>query len=267
MGDSFTESRGVTYDESFIGLINNKIDSSKIEVLNGAVSSYCPKLYYLKTKYLLEYVGLEIDELYLFIDISDIQDEILYEHFEPNKIPFCVWFLYKTKKFSRTHSSIYYSIYKKFFLKKGSMEYDESVFPDLKNTYKLIQSPEFEHERGIWTINNNILNMWGEKGLKLAEMNTKKLYDVCKKNNINLTVVVYPWPEQIFRRDLHSIQVDFWQKFCEKHSILFINLFPYFINQTDPQDIYDKYFIKGDIHWNLEGHKLVANIISEKLNL
>jgi len=98
-------------------------------------------------------------------------------------------------------------------------------------------------------------------------MSTKKLYYVCAKNNINLTIVVYPWPEQIFSKDLDSIQVNFWRKFCETHSISFINLFPYFINETDPQDVYNKYFINGDVHWNQEGHKLVAHNISERMNL
>lgn len=267
MGDSFTEGRGVTYDESFTGLINRKVDSSKIEVLNGAVSSYCPKLYYLKSKFLLEHVGLKIDELYLFIDISDIQDEILYENFEPNRIPLYRWFLYKTKIFLKTHSFIYYSIYNKFLLKKVSMEYDESIFPDLKNSYELLQTPEFGKNRVMWTLKKDTFNTWGRKGLKLAYMNIEKLYNLCNKHNINLTIVVYPWPEQIFSKDLDSIQVNFWQKFCQKYSIAYINLFPYFINQTDPQDIYNKYFINGDVHWNQEGHKLVANKLLAKMNL
>jgi len=267
MGDSFTEGRGVTYGESFTGLINRKVDSSKIEIINSAVSSYCPKLYYLKTKFLLEHVGLKIDELYLFIDISDIQDEILYENFKPNRIPSYRWFLYKTKKFLKTYSFIYYSTYNKILLKKGSMEYDESIFPDLKKSYKLLQSLKFGQNRALWTLNKNIFYKWGEKGLKLAYMNIKKLYNLCNKHNIILTIIVYPWPEQIFNKDLDSIQVNFWRKFCKEHSIAFINLFPSFINQTDPQDVYNKYFINGDVHWNQEGHKLVATKIIERMNL
>ena len=231
MGDSFTEGRGVTYDESFSGLINKKIDSSKVEILNGAVSSYCPRLYYLKTKYLLEHVGLKFDELYLFIDISDIQDEILYENFEPNRIPFYRGVLHSTKKFLKTYSFIYYSIYRKFLFKEGAMEYDESIFPDLKNGYQLIQTPGFGQERALWTLKKDIYNTWGRKGLKLAYMNIKKLSNLCNEHHIHLTIVVYPWPEQIFSKDLHSIQVKFWKKFCQEHSIAYINLFPYFINQ------------------------------------
>ena len=85
IGDSYTEGIGVPFEKTFVGRLSQKVDRDRVEILNAGVSSYCAKLYYLKTKYLVEEVGLKFDELYVFIDISDIQDEILYRDFQSSK--------------------------------------------------------------------------------------------------------------------------------------------------------------------------------------
>ena len=77
MGDSFTEGVGYPYEKTFAGLLEERLGTG-YEILNAAVQSYSPMLYYRKVRYLLEKVGLEFDELYVFIDISDAQDEVIY---------------------------------------------------------------------------------------------------------------------------------------------------------------------------------------------
>lgn len=78
MGDSFTEGVGLPYKETFVGLIDAQWQK-QYDVLNGALSSYSPIIYYRKIKYLLETTKLKVDQVVVFIDISDIQDEILYK--------------------------------------------------------------------------------------------------------------------------------------------------------------------------------------------
>ena len=51
IGDSFTESLGINYEESFVGLISSVFKNKKIA--NLAVSSYSPAIYYAKINYLL----------------------------------------------------------------------------------------------------------------------------------------------------------------------------------------------------------------------
>ena len=50
LGDSFIEGSGYDYEYTIGGLIQNKL-GDKFEVLNGAVGSYSPGIYYLKTKH------------------------------------------------------------------------------------------------------------------------------------------------------------------------------------------------------------------------
>jgi hypothetical protein len=44
MGDSFTEGISIGWDQAFVGIISNTLERQGIEVLNGAVVSYCPLL-------------------------------------------------------------------------------------------------------------------------------------------------------------------------------------------------------------------------------
>jgi hypothetical protein len=74
IGDSFTEGASGPYEETFVGRFAAAFP--ELDVLNTAVSSYSPSIYYAQDKYLLD-VGLQIDELLVYIDISDIQDEAI----------------------------------------------------------------------------------------------------------------------------------------------------------------------------------------------
>ena len=78
IGDSFTEGIGLDYDKTFVGIISNILNKENIEVLNAGRASYSPVIYLTKIKYLIENEKLEFDEVMVFIDISDAQDEYGY---------------------------------------------------------------------------------------------------------------------------------------------------------------------------------------------
>jgi len=84
IGDSFIEGVGYKWEDTAAGILSERLKEKNIELLNASVASYSPKLYLLKTEYFLE-LGLEIDELFVFIDISDIIDEVVYDYFVPMK--------------------------------------------------------------------------------------------------------------------------------------------------------------------------------------
>ena len=49
----------------------------------------------------------------------------------------------------------------------------------------------------------------------------KLLKDLCDKNNIKLTIAVYPRFTQIYHNDLDSIQVKIWNKFSQENTDIF----------------------------------------------
>ena len=73
IGDSFIEGSGYDYEFTFAGLLSNKL-GEKYEVLNSAVESYSPSIYFKKTEHYLN-EGYRFDKALIFLDLSDIYDE------------------------------------------------------------------------------------------------------------------------------------------------------------------------------------------------
>jgi len=294
IGDSFTEGVGVPYKDTFSGLVENKIDLERIELFNAGVISYSPKLYYLKTKYLLKNKGLKINEIIVFIDISDIQDELVYESFiskENNKSKEIIrnvdsllkensityYFLRdrifcrncKILKFMNDDVKIFINKIKFLFDDRNKLEnWDSIKIIEGENNFDLNTIYENDNKsRYSWTDNKFIYKNWGKRGMMLAQNNMKKLADLCKINGIRLRIVIYPWPYQIRKKDLNGLQVYEWTKFSKNNGIELLNLFPLFINDKPIDLILNNYFIEGDVHWNRLGHKLIANMLLENFFL
>ena len=258
IGDSFVEGIGLPYEKTFIGLLDNKLDNSKFEILNAGVRGYSPKLCYLKVKYLIEKTNLQFNELYMFIDISDIKDEVFYKDFvSPAPLTKGIDpFLQKTSfvyGFLRVHLLNEHNFIR-FFKKNKKGPADNNYWDKWANDW------------GKWTYDKTTFDKWGTEGLNLGEENMNKLYNLCKKNDIKINIVVYPWPEQILNDSLKSIQVTFWETFSLKRNIDFISFFPAFIREANHRATIDKYFIKGDTHWNERGSKLIADTLLAKIS-
>lgn len=261
MGDSFTEGIGINYEKTFVGLVEATLAKDQIEVLNAAVASYSPLIYYRKTKHLLEDRGLQFTHMLVGLDISDIRDEAeLYDFQDGSVIRHDDAFL-KTEAWINT-----YTVGSRKLLAIG-----------LYLWAWVTQDPEFtrtEDERrygvqlrpSLWTIDRSLFAEFGEPGLKKARYHMDMLYDLLRQQGIGLTLLVYPWPDQILHKDSDSIQVRFWRNWADQHSVKLINLFPDFIHpEEDPKKIIRKYYIEGDSHWNEEGHQIVARRILKEL--
>ena len=88
-----------------------------------------------------------------------------------------------------------------------------------------------------------------------------KTYELLKKNNIKMSIVVYPWPQQLKNDFVNSKHVTMWEEFCVKKCVKFINFFPFFFEEKDKTsflDVYKKYYYWNDIHFNAEGNKIIA---------
>jgi lysophospholipase L1-like esterase len=259
IGDSFTEGVMVPYELTFTGQIARY--HPDIDILNAGVSSYSPWLYYLKVDYLLNKVGLKFDELFVFIDISDIQDEYLYndvERFIPSlEKSFINDCLFNAERFVYNHSYTY-NLLKQVIENRS-------------------EKRRISAEGAMWTLNQHIydkynLNIkeesvkkWAGKGIFLSTENMQRLVNLCKKNNIPLTIVVYPYKVQISVRDMPSKQEKIWLSFAQKNGIGFLDLFPVFINNSSPESIIKEYFIPEEFHWNERGHSIVAKNILDYL--
>lgn len=116
-------------------------------------------------------------------------------------------------------------------------------------------------DRGFWTYNSAKFQEV-EIGLKQAEEYLIKLFKLFKKNNIESTLIIYPWPTQIFYGD--KFHQNYWEDFSKKNNIQFLSLYEKFNSNKKKQFIFEN-FIYGDIHWNKNGTKLVFEFLVENI--
>lgn len=284
MGDSHTEGVGVRYENTFPGILQKKAGPHDIEIFNGAAVSYSQKIYYLRTDHLLNQLNLEIDEVWVFMDISDMQNEIAYEDFIPKQEGILFNSFQKVKDFLEQNSFTYYTITSKkesqrvlAFLDKvkqfdprymdnlqqNTVALYEDFFRDFKND-DLLRSPQF-HGVGTWYYDSVTIDL-AHKGIRLGKRNMMKLDSICKKHDIILKIAVQPWHAQIKKGKEVDEYVTTWENFCKKYQIPFINLFPLFINDQNPYIVIDKYYLRNDNHWNAEGHERVAEFLYDLLS-
>ena len=274
IGDSFTEGIGFEYKDTFVGILDKQLAERNIEILNAGVASQSPIIYYSKIKYLIKKESLKFNELIIFLDISDIPDEMYIEQ-ENNQL-----IINSDKKrisenigifLSKNFSSILlYNLLierldrkkrrleKRFFAAK---EFNKSFFKisnEEINLYKAIKV-----KRGNWTHDDYYWEKHGKKGRDFAQSNLIKLLELCNKNNIKMSLVVYPWPSQIYydlEAQKHRL---FWNDWTKKNNVDFYDLFVDYSHE-DKNRVIKKYFISGDIHWNKIGHKFIADILLKK---
>lgn len=283
IGDSFTDGVLINYPDTFVGIIEKKLSKKNIQVLNASRSSYSPVIYWKKIEYYIEEEGLDFDELFVFLDISDVQDESVFYKLSNGKVlnrkDEVGFSIYKLKLFIEKNffytfkiSNIIYDLFsdqkKRDELIQRALEQDikekemkEKLIEKHKNPWINIISDN--QNRDKWTINPNVYSEYGEHGIRLMKVYMKKLKDLLDKKNIRLTICVYPWPTQVWYDDLESLQVKIWSEFAKNNQIGFINFFPYFIKKglsdTEKVEVLKKYFIPQDPHFNKTGHNLIAN--------
>ena len=63
-----------------------------------------------------------------------------------------------------------------------------------------------------------------------------------------------------------NIHEKYWTTWSLENNVNLINLYKHF-SSSDKSKTIHKYFIPGDVHWNLEGHPLVFNaLLTEVFN-
>jgi hypothetical protein len=92
-----------------------------------------------------------------------------------------------------------------------------------------------------------------------------RLAAMLRQRNIELTVVVYPWPDQIVRGDTACRATTFWKRWCRRQGVDFLTLFPAF-DAGDRDTVLDACFLPGDVHWNERGNRLVADAYMKHRN-
>lgn len=217
-------------------------------------------------KWLIEEKNFKFDELVVFIDISDVQDEAQY-YILDNKENVVTRGVIEKFIENRNLRLLFINILDKytFFTFKIIQFLKNPHYYSVKSQDKNFNSwsviiADGPNNRGNWTIKNL---SYSKEGVSLSMKYMDKLFTLCKNYNIKMTIAVHPWPNQIWYEDLDSKQVQIWKNFSEERGIKFINNFPIFIKKNisdnDKLDILKKNYFPADVHFNEYGSKIIAN--------
>jgi hypothetical protein len=266
IGDSFTEGGPIPWDKTFVGRVAGELKSHNIEVLNAGVASYCPITERIKLRQLLGEKRLQVSRVVLCLDISDLKDIFYYEEDSGGKVreipygPFhdkagqlrhadevCGWLENHVEKNFVILGAIVRNLrlqWRRHASSTGVTEYD--AIPDWAYNW-----PDYrgQHQDLV------------EKGLVKIKAEMTRLALDLKARNVPLTLVVYPWPQQVKAGSKPSRAETEWASWAKENGVQFISLFPVFINQAPAEEIIQNYYWKNDAHWNEEGHRLVAQAL------
>jgi hypothetical protein len=259
LGDSFVEGLGVPYEKTFVGIV-------------GDCLSHSPRLYLLHLQDLVDRLGMHFDEVVVFIDISDVGDELVYEDFTPGKVT-ALLVMRKLLYFFREHSLLGYDIYRHPRLVRSSIaaiaswmgahsrqESRPATFPE--SPTGSAQSIGFDRAkpdsldpyrpRDAWVNNDEAFQAWGRHGLRLARENLYRLVEYAEGKGMSISFAVYPWPRSVHAPGRAR---DVWRTMAAEENWMLVDLHEDFDAIADAAT---RFFIRGDIHWNAEGHQFVA---------
>lgn len=277
LGDSYTEALGVDWRDSYVGRIANRFP--QYDFLNGGVESYSPSNYLNVTRQLLA-AGVEFDEVIVFIDISDTQDEAAY--YRDLDASGAVTGPARKQMLDTWYTTLRMRTRKYLLLTNYVLEVAERslVRHGYYHLATELNGNVFDMERSAWTyrmVSDNLPMVAGyaplgvEGGIAREKAKMSTLYEELEKRNIPVSVVVYPWPAQVVHDTADSRQVAIWREWCAGRCKRFISLFPSFLAvrdrcpRSEPGCWYLSQFIFGDTHYSAAGNNLVASVVIPSL--
>jgi len=276
LGDSFTESMG-TWETSFAGRMARRFP--QYEILNGGVGGYSPSNY-LNTARIALANGLDFDEVIVFIDLSDVQDEagLVRDRdgsgaviLNLDQYHYHSWYsnlrLFVSKYLVLTN--YLWELVERTLIRFGFYHLDHGFNGNI-----------FDLDRAAWTYRKvaedkpfelGFAPLGVEGGIAKEKRKMDQLYQDLAARNIPISVVVYPWPGQLIYDKVESREVQIWRDWCEGKCKRFLTAFPEFFAVKDhcpkaaPGCWYLKDYVFGDIHLSAGGNAIVADVVSTNL--
>lgn len=269
IGDSYAEGVGVPWEETFAGRLARQLSVRGVEVLNAGVMSYTPILEKIKIRYLAEKKNLQFGRVVLFLDLSDIKDELFYgenAEGEAYLIPYgpfasqAGWgtWIENFGEFSE-------NVIEPNFVLLGA------VSRNLKIQLRKISRKELG-KRGAFTTLPDWIRYWeieeapekeiAEQGIAKLKMTLADLAGFLRTRGIPMTLVIFPRQEYTSVAGQETPVQALWKHWAKENRVDFLDLFPSF---SGPEA--SRYYIPGDGHWNAEGHALVAQQMIQNYNL
>ena len=222
---------------------------------NLGVQSYSPLIYGYRVRDAVDKMKVKPRDVFVFLDVSDIVDEALSYAEKDGRVV-------RAEPLSGGAASeaTFRSEFGTYLL---SNSVTGALAMMLRTAWQQRRGQAMtNHSRGEWPNNPGQMKAFGERGLALAAEHMGRVVGDCKDWNCRLTLIVYPWPNQIAHDDRDSIQLRYWRDWAQRNGVRFIDGFAPFFARPKELALHDLY-LTGDVHFSAEGHRLMARIVAD----
>lgn len=276
LGDSFTMGKGVEDDQTFSALLEVSLNRRKacgattFEVLNGGIDSYAPVLSYLQLSE--DLAPLEVDLVLLDLDLSDLLQEAAYREEAVRDSTGNIVGVPGSERSTSFIQALRSWIDQHTFFTRLLLFYTNKAlgYRDLSVQGVVTRAnPELLK----YTLAEDQINrdeQWTQIFDSIAKI--KKLAD---ERAAAFALVIYPWGHQVSETEwvpgrynwiskgatVSDRYLDTIYQRSKQLGIELVSLFPDFRAYRGDVPLYFKY----DMHWTVEGHKLVASALEQYL--
>ena len=291
IGDSFVEGVGLEYKDTIVGILNQNLESDSFKFLNAGVASYSSYIYLKKIKQIINGNNdLNIKDVIVFLDKSDISDDEAYLNkplFFKNKYPkgkfifqrkvdfykdlkdLSFWRFYTKQTVSGKIIKVITDKIENFFsnLKKRvliSKKLNKNFFEVNNLEIKAIKSVNSTQRITNW-YKNELWEKRGKKNIQFALDNIQELKIFLNKKNVNLIVVLYPWPFEIDDKEIREKYLEFIVPSLDEINVNKLVIYQDFLKGNIYENISENY-LYNDIHFNKNGNKIITNNLISFIN-
>ena len=266
LGDSFTYGLGLSYEDTYIGYLEEK--NLNYNLLNYGVIGYSPSVYHYQLNKIIS-SKVNFDKIILTLDITDFAEESSQWSYEnDDEYPTSIngfkkeveskkSFKERNLKASRFVASKVNNFFRNIKLTfanntreknkiPGSSEMGKFLYTDIKNTDQNLWSP-----------------LGFEKGVKKIEKKIEIISTLAKSNNAEFYILIWPWPDTLrFGQKKFNLE-KFSKELCIKSDCQkVINVFAKFENiKKIDKNWLNNLYIHDDLHTNKLGNKVIGETI------
>lgn len=269
IGDSYAEGVGIPWEYTFAGRLALELRERGVEVLNAGVMSYTPILEKIKIRHLVEQRNLQFGRVVLFLDLSDIKDELFYGENSKGEAYLIPYGPFASQAGWGTcienFGEFSENVVEPNFVLLGALS------RNLKIHLRKISRKELG-KRGAFTTLPDWIRYWeiegapekaiAEQGIAKLKATLADLAGYLRIRGIPMTLVIFPRQEYASVADQETRVQALWRRWAKENKVDFLDLFPEF---SGPEA--DRYYIPGDGHWNAEGHAVVAKKMIQQYEL
>ena len=268
-GDSFTFGYGLQYEDTYVGIMEKKLN--EYNFYNYGVGSYSPTVHLFKLNKAIEN-NIIPNKIFVFLDFTDVLDEAQrwnYNH-EMKKIYLSTNFIFSETQKELSFKKKNFKILNEFSsLLNFNLRILRSKLENYFNRNKTSSVRIYTtiHSQFTYTNKNNLdKRFWNDKifqkGLKKIKNNLNVMQTIAQKHSSKFYIVIYPWAETLELGEKQFSWTKFGNDLCSIKECKLINAIPEFEKyKTNNINWNNQLYFVGDFHFNSYGAKLLSEVV------